>query len=601
MKKILLTLMACMAISFALPPAARALTAADLVGKDVAMLMKGNFMQQSLYKSQAAGKIESRNGKLYITNFMGKGDVECYISGNTLAVPTNYMTKNGSMTYEFERNDGGPWVAYQWGQMVYPTTTIGGKEYMWFGYWVPDNSDILFQLTESNDGKYSFSCKQGIAVYEEDSVGNLSVAHFNGMFLTISDYNSTATEYKVNANGEYEPLRSYNAHVKIDGNNISIINWKNIGYLYNTVSNSYNPNNTIHGLDGTVNDNGIINFLQQESGADLAFTTVPSRNGFKTIASRYGYWYTALPNALPTVYKKYARRTAGNTTITGTLEAQGVSHNKSGVDNMWTTNGGDLKTFEGKSLILGEDEIYSTNSGVIAGSHADMTVFQINDIDVTHDASLKIDGFYFNNEEVYVQGSIRNRMNCQHHESYDLYMIPGNHYDLNNVETVAHHDTGLEGAVCVLTDLRPSEEPVDDYDEYDEYGEEGMIARAPSTANITLAHQVKWPEGIQKDASTYTFFLKSKYADDKNLEPTFLSMAAPGIVTGIGNLVDFNPDMIVRPVAGGVEVEGFDGMVEVYSVAGTCVFSGVADGVIELSQGTYIVRAAQRSWKVNVN
>ena len=161
--------------------------------------------------------------------------------------------------------------------------------------------------------------------------------------------------------------------------------------------------------------------------------------------------------------------------------------------------------------------------------------------------------------------------------------MPGTYTSIDELTT--HHDTGIEGAELLYSGIKNVSRSAD---------EENAAFTIPDML-------VKRPASISFEPNrNYTLFLKANY--NNGLHPTYHAMTIAGdIPTGVGTIMEDGPMMIVRPVGGGVEVSGYEGMVEVYSVAGTCVFSGVADGLIELPQGTYIVRAAQRSWKVNVN
>lgn len=90
MKKFLLTLMACLAISFALPPAARALTAADLDGLYYGAYMVGMADANcELPRDQFAGKFELRGSQLYMTNFWRGFDMPVTIQDDAIVLTTH--------------------------------------------------------------------------------------------------------------------------------------------------------------------------------------------------------------------------------------------------------------------------------------------------------------------------------------------------------------------------------------------------------------------------------------------------------------------------------------------------------------------------------
>ncbi len=613
MKKFLLTLMACLAISFALPPAARALTAAGLDGLYYGAYMVGMADANcELPRDQFAGKFELRGSQLYMTNFWRGFDMPVTIQDDAIVLTTHKaIPDNGNGLYSGGTIKCEPATVYKLTNPYAAASGSGCYQGVFYGYSALDsryavtlknkapgsstegNSD---RQTEDNiyaDCKYRFVTDSYLVMTM--NYGGDKYFCGDGLRVYVFDTNSKATEYVDNeisdtymVDVEIDPLYPNSAVIK----NVAAygINFKN-----NIVNGKVSTTLVWVDADLDYEEETVImpaQYLGGDTlnGVDYYGDPVYSGKGNLYSGSYYNRTrYNAVWYAEAYYYPVLEDISIGNpndSDIIGRITSRESEHRNVEENHWHKAHGGKLETWHKMNFEFDNMTLWSQFTGqnaTIIGS-VDKTVYETPyDYEYTHDAKLSLSWFAQNDTQFGFGGAVSGRVKSRYIDSYDLYVMPGTYTSIDELTT--HHDTGIEGAELLYSGIKNVSRSAD---------EENAAFTIPDML-------VKRPASISFEPNrNYTLFLKANY--NNGLHPTYHAMTIAGdIPTGVGTIMEDGPMMIVRPVGGGVEVSGYEGMVEVYSVAGTCVFSGVADGLIELPQGTYIVRAAQRSWKVNVN
>lgn len=622
MKKLLLTLMASLAISFALPTTANAeITAADLDGLYYGAYMVGMAdAERSSATDQFSGTFELRGSQLYMTNFLECVDMPVTIEGNNLTLSCSEYDAvisglvNPQISVERSMNR---WIIDN------PYYAYNGEAHQRYGsYYGYKRADVEYgesrnsvQLTfsdnlgsseadrmtdvsrlESSSYKYRLATDQYIhAEYKVGGIYN-TYGTWDGMRVYVFEANGIAKQ--TNTDGS---VTTYGIGVDMSPGEPEKVIFKNIFNKGVSFHNDYDNNGAsnwrtiLSWVEGTIDyDNNTITIPEQTVGG-----YVKRQNGLEQdtwyfyVADRWGYldeycadWYM-VSSRKPDVYNYYINGSDDNDLV-GRVTYKDLDHYTES-DNHWSQkHGGQLRTlhklnFEFEDITLWEWDRTNGRANKIATSQ---TVFETPlDFEYTHDAQLQLDWFAQDKDKIGLGGSIVSRVNNRYVESYDLYIMPGSHTSIQDVDINTHHDIGIEGAELIASGLRPS---ISTYSEGDD--KDSVI----TFGDVVVDRPV--PYNPNRD---YTLYLKANYNND--LHPSYHAMTlTANIPTGIIDLEDYNPALKVRAVEGGILVEGCDGEVEVFSVAGQGIFAGHADGAISLDCGLYIVRAGNRTWKVNV-
>lgn len=261
----------------------------------------------------------------------------------------------------------------------------------------------------------------------------------------------------------------------------------------------------------------------------------------------------------------------------------------------WVSNGGLCRTFISSGTMNLQPfafVCYSREHGIYDSSSA----YTDGEFDVHEDVTLGVDHqanvFARNATEFYVQTDMKVTKNDMHVESFELWMAPkGKSIDVNSGAFL--HENGHEYGQMLA------------YVHASELNGRASFGAASRGANVdNHRFQVQRPLStiVNKDENNkYIFYIKANYKPETGLSPTIHGLTAPEEVSTGVDVAEWcgGAKAEVKVVAGGIEVSGTDGVVEVFTPGGATVYSG-AEGRIDLADGIYVVRVNGEAQKVAV-
>lgn len=261
----------------------------------------------------------------------------------------------------------------------------------------------------------------------------------------------------------------------------------------------------------------------------------------------------------------------------------------------WVTNGGHCRTYVSTGTMklqpfafvsygaVSDIYQYDSSSAFTDGefdSHEDVT------LDISHE----VETFAKSDTECYVKSDMTVAKNDQYVDSYELWMAPEKDQVDVNSGYFTHEENGHELGQMLARVYT---------------GQLNGSARVRSRAAGATNHrfQVQMPlSSIQNvdENGKYVFYIKANYTPESGLGSTFHGLSAPDpISTGVDHVWGEVAEAEVKAVAGGIEVTGAEGTVEVHTPGGALVYSGEG-GFIGLESGLYVVSANGNARKVAV-
>lgn len=261
----------------------------------------------------------------------------------------------------------------------------------------------------------------------------------------------------------------------------------------------------------------------------------------------------------------------------------------------WVTNGGHCRTYVSTGTMklqpfafvsygpVADIYQYDSSSAFTDGefdSHEDVT------LDISHE----VETFAKSDTEFYVKSDMTVAKNDQYVDSYELWMAPEKDQVDVNSGYFTHEENGHELGQMLARVYT---------------GQLNGSARVRSRAAGATNHrfQVQMPLSSIQNKDTngkYVFYIKANYTPESGLGSTFHGLSAPDpISTGVDHVWGEVAEAEVKAVAGGIEVTGAEGTVEVHTPGGALVYSGEG-GFIGLECGLYVVSANGNAQKVAV-
>lgn len=261
----------------------------------------------------------------------------------------------------------------------------------------------------------------------------------------------------------------------------------------------------------------------------------------------------------------------------------------------WVTNGGHCRTYVSTGTMklqpfafvsygaVSDIYQYDSSSAFTDGefdSHEDVT------LDISHE----VETFAKSDTEFYVKSDMTVAKNDQYVDSYELWMAPEKDQVDVNSGYFTHEENGHELGQMLARVYT---------------GQLNGSARVRSRAAGATNHrfQVQMPlSSIQNvdENGKYVFYIKANYTPESGLGSTFHGLSAPDpISTGVDHVWGEVAEAEVKAVAGGIEVTGAEGTVEVHTPGGALIYHGEG-GFIGLESGLYVVSANGNARKVAV-
>lgn len=295
---------------------------------------------------------------------------------------------------------------------------------------------------------------------------------------------------------------------------------------------------------------------------------------------------------------KYVSSSNYKGSLTGTWSIDGAPHHVTEGNHAWTVNdGGKLVTMANSKIVIDPYVLWNDNVGQ---SYYDSSLNNSNGIiqkienteitgiarDLTHHAtitSVNVDN-EASDEYAVVTGNVAFAKNPAYVQNYELYMIPENINSLEGKEADFTHENGHVNGICLT--------------EYEQAIPAALEEGDPSR-NFELHipyDKMKLNENGDNSKFEMTLYAKANYKPETGLAPTFhaLTPVTVSIPTGVA---DLNSDYV--RVSGGNGVIFANATVEVFNMAGQKIYEG-NDSEIPAAAGVYLVRAAQKTFKVIV-
>lgn len=574
-------------------------------------LLKGNVTIYGLPDLTSGSDVIEKisDSKIRITNFLGRyASVEFSVSGNKVSlaqgtqvtVPSENLTTylyrgavaEGGLTrvygyesyglyYQFKKRSGGGYYMYD---------TIDGT---WDGQFVYSEKGSYLQfpniLIETQDNE---NLEDNTQIFKTAQVAFIEAN---------ADVTDTNTSYYRNTVEDSE-TRSYKARVvEYDNNTLEFVNFNGEGEALQIVRSS-NPyvakfskikGSFTEALDGTrtvtipglivryMYDNTTDNlWAMYDDGIDVWSKYIMSPGDKFEVFDLYAGGYKSASD--------YKGDIKGTWTIDGD-----PSHSVNG--GGWTAEmGGSVKTFVPSTIKFDSYAIYNETVGkdYFGNSNGvlwkvDNTVFKNVPREITHSASISLQPVDNNESDEYakITGNVAFAKNPRYVDSYELYMIPENVSNISGKEDdFSDADKGHVNGVCLT--------------EYEQ-----AVPAALEEGNPNRNFELHIPYDIMKlnengDNSQFemTLYAKANYKPETGLAPTFhaLTPVTVSIPTGVA---DLNSDYV--RVSGGNGVIFANATVEVFNMAGQKIYEG-NDSEIPAAAGVYLVRAAQKTFKVIV-
>lgn len=490
--------------------------------------------------------------------------------------------------------------------------------------YVNANSDLKLNITRNTDGSFHFESDTYSVGLNNDVIafGNYHYATeslefdtYEGGYVAtdtfehwvMDDYDQASTMHKGDTY-----VRSYPIAVDMnyDTNVCTIKNFANQGYLVDNYG-------KISHLTGTINPATKTVTFKETTGYPQQWL----------YSEGYGYTLYSLNYTLHT----WAEGTSGSK-ITGPVTAgatatyddgEGVHHNDA--EHAWVTNGGSRRTFEGFSLTFKDPLLFFMNDagpkspsgryedkfgegfdGWAFGYHIlrASAVYKNMSIgrDVTLDVDLNLNHYGVNDEQVYVNATLREYANYDYVDNYEIYMVPGKFKSISDAGFAHHLDNGHENAFCISDHLTGMVIPAAAREAASEVTRpEGGVGE--HTFNLMVP--VKKLLGSSDPNKGYTFFIKANYKKDEAtgepmLAPTFHSMVyLDNTTTGIADAGVDTPAALIHVSDGVINIDGTEQEAAVYATSGALIYRGF-DRAIPVAPGIYIVRVGATATKTIV-
>ncbi len=620
MKKLLTTLLLASAITL---PAA-AYTVDEIISTTPTMLVEYIYAD---YVGPDYNIYPYHHASECVTLKKGSDDKHLVISGiaGTLDFEFELVTSNGTLTSDgvqlqidgYERAVGTSKGREGWFMIL---TSWTGMKYTNYR-----SKHTVLDITKGTDGFYFSEAddSQGVFGFMVLPAGTVEVPNYCGVvvdqfnFAPFNDANgyATATMRQYDTEGTEDQLIgtastnlmtanlymvdehkiSYPVKVETDGINrtFSILNLNNMGYA---VDASQSPQMTgqLTTFNGTYNPAaGTATLNAGQSGLwEWGHTVV-------------NYWYGqgldwALYNFTLTPFTDINGQK--NDPIVGTYTSKdGPYHNDTSVKFGWVTprDRGKRRTFEGASVTFPDmtycavgNTFYATPNWL--DTYHDTEI--LFDADVTLDVDLNLENVQWHERDgVYVTGSITtNNQTDKYVDSYDVMLVKGWFDHIEQGDFIQNDDKGHENAVVLCNG------PEDAFNEWSRPKGAAALDNEGGEHDYRFAKLLTPAElGHTPEDGKYTVFIRANYKVD--LDPTFHSLAyiQTPVHTAVDDLISEGGAPVVKAIAGGIEVSGTEGRVDVVDMTGRTVYSGKA-GSIELAAGIYVVRVGSYTVKTAV-
>lgn len=398
-----------------------------------------------------------------------------------------------------------------------------------------------------------------------------------------------------------------------DGNKIKFTNFGNNGYGYYFSKSFENDKDAgLFRIGATLNDDNTIVFDKKQYARTMSFWYWGTRNYTGTDGkvrqdTIYTHFYEPLC-LLEGFYHEDATENEGvcRDELLGEYTPLTLAHNQAlyswveTKDPNRTPNRGKRKTFEDFRIHVYPYTYYF--NGLLDDVANFYNGYFDTDIrgnnDVTLNVELELENLQWHNRDgVYVTGSIKTKDQTDKYvESYDVMLVKGWFDHIEQDDFKPHNDNGHENAVVLCNG------PEDAFNEWsrpkgaaaldnDEGGEHDYrFAKLITPAEL----------GHAPEDGKYTVFIRANYKVE-GLAPTFhsLNYIQNPIHTAVDDLISEGGAPVVKTIAGGIEVSGTEGRVDVVDMTGRTVYSGKA-GNIELPAGIYVVRVGSYTVKTAV-
>jgi|GEM_PF-4785811 len=586
MKKLLLSITGCLALSAAFAPQAEAITAQDLDGKYYGAFMRGMRPEATFPKEQFAGKFEMRNGKLYMVDFWRAFDIPVTVSSNSITIPNGYYADNGNgvwnnSTMRFTQAKG---------------YSYNGGSYIDYGYAKNSNAVTIYLSSTSVDCDYCFATDGTHAVNMSISQNGQEIfADGHGLQVYVFDTNTKATEFEGNTVSD-----TYGVDIQLDPNDntkATIKNWGYWGINYTNYAQSGNNQYNLYWLNATIDyDKGTFTIPRQAIGGDFYENTDYLGHGYlHSYTANWYRWYGDLIQ--PYSYYAASGTSGSGGDIVGKIVGSAPYH-KTVDENYWSKrHGGSLETWQRMNIEFGAMQTYSERAGTMV--YVDKTIYETPfEYECTHDlsSSLSITGTgvdnagqaYFN-----VEVTLSGFKNMDHVDYWDVYLIPGIHTHYSTVDHSKAQKLYSQSASEV-------EDPAEEHTVYKQFVPKEVVWNEAENKYDYPREWTAYVVAHYKDAATQA---SAQHRAPARLEDTFHALSSDsfsGVITGVDEVGAADAGIVISTVNGGIKVDGFDGIVEVYAVSGAQVYTGAADATINVAPGLYIVKAGTKAEKVNV-
>lgn len=573
MKKLLLL---CAAATMSL--AASAVTANELDGKTVAIMLCGNDFQYSLPVATCGTTFTKEGNFLKVSNFYDGCPRLFSVNGDKLTLQlykgeysSPYMPGYAYVwslanTAQYKATIEGQTVVYMVWEYGLETETVtsvqhsaaqDGSQYAWAFNPRNSNQTILLELMDISQGTQNATIADIMA--------------FNNFQLYAYDTNGTATEYQGSMVSDM-----YNVGVDIDGTQVTFKNFLNQGLAVKTDPDevSYAPYFVKGNIDPATNTIEIpIQTIMGE--VDFSFLGDGSNNdsflgdGYIDANLPCGYWFYYLgADYYPWMIidgSTFDKREQTAAPISGTISYDAASHTG---NTRWVGHDGDCKTNAITRIELGNVGLYMSSMGDVP-LQCDRTVIEAPQ-EATADVKLTmIKSTHYGNLGK-ATGMITSVANTDKVDHYDVYAVDGNYKSINDIGFVNHNTQGHRDAVLVYDGSQENDK---------DYAFMASYDRQPTTGDHVI-----------------TYFVKTNYKPETGLEPTFHAM----VPTQSSNSADelTAGDMATVTAANGIiTIAGTDAPATVYSASGATVYAGT-DRQIAMPAGVYVVNVAGNNFKV---
>lgn len=569
MKKVLLPILAAGVCA-----SASALSLNDLTNKTVAVMLTGNGFQLSLPVATSSGVFQktSDSKTLRLSNFYEGFGSNFQLQGDKLVFKT-YTGDNKSPFYT------DTYAVFSMCEVgMYTATLESGSTIpvMCWEYGSEDESWVANQYAGDPSGVqgWAFSTDGRALLLELMDVSQgtsnatlVDIQCFNSMQIYTYPTNATATEYQGNLIGDM-----YNVDVTVEDGKIAIKNFLNLGMSYQV--NTSEPSYSLNFIQGTIDEDGIIELPIQEVAGDVDFSFTGQMDdndsylgdGQLFTNGPTGYWFvymgtTYYPWQLVD-YSSFNKTTGEASAVTGAMTTGEATH--TGTNN-WVGNGGDCKTQVETTYEFGPTGIYGAAYDDIIGS-ADRIVIKSSD-ESTADVELHIAKATYYDNTAQAIGFITSKANTDLVDHYDVYAVSGKYTSITDSGFVTDNTIGNANAVLVHDGSADTEK---DYTFTDAFNHSGN--------------------------GDYTFFVKANYTTASGLAPTFHAMTTVEAQNSAAD-IDANAAASVTAHNGVITIAGSDAEATVCNAAGAVIYKGY-DRSIAVQPGVYMVQLGSTVVKV---